>query len=193
MAYTSDGLVEYVKNVLHTPPTRYAWGGLMRVCTSNYLNQLAKMYPYKYTAQRKAYLANYYHSLYLCDCVGLIKSYYFGGVGSPKYNAQYDFNTLGMYHVAEVKGPICTLPEEPGVILYMKGHVGVYIGSGKCIECTLGDYGDGVVQTRVYGRGWTHWLKLPMIDYPDKPHTIDVTIKMNGGKSEWQGTLTLKD
>ena len=77
-----------------------------------------------------------------------------------------------MYSVSKTKGTIETLPEISGLILYMKGHVGVYIGNGECIECTLGKYGDGVVKTKVAGRGWTHWLQLPWLDYNDGVETV---------------------
>ena len=32
-------------------------------------------------------------------------------------------------------------------------------------------YGDGVVKTKVAGRGWTHWLQLPWLDYNDGVET----------------------
>ena len=50
----------------------------------------------------------------------------------------------------------------------IQGHVGVYIGNGEAVECTLGSYGDGIVKTKVKGRGWTHWLQMPEIAYSDK-------------------------
>ena len=76
------------------------------------------------------------------------------------------------------------MPELKGLILYKTGHVGVYIGNGKVIECTLGSRGDGVVETNISAVKWTHWLKLPEITYiqPEtgKPKkTISVAKKMN--------------
>lgn len=171
MALTSNGLVSYCKDVLKKP-TAYMWGGLMRTITVAYVNQLAAMYPSQYTATRCQYLYRISNQGYGCDCVGLIKSYLFGGVGSPKYVSKWDVNTNGLYAAATEKGDIQSLPEIPGVVLYMPGHVGVYIGNGECIECTLGNYGDGVVKTKVKGRGWTDWLKVPWIEYPEiKPDT----------------------
>ena len=45
----------------------------------------------------------------------------------------------------------------------MFGHIGVYIGGGEVIEAMGTRY--GVVKTQLAGRGWTHWLKIPGINY----------------------------
>ena len=42
-------------------------------------------------------------------------------------------------------------------------HFGVYIGNGYAIEAMGTRY--GVVKTRVAARSWTHWLKIPYINY----------------------------
>lgn len=173
MAYTNEGLVKYCKDILTSTKTAYMWGGLMKPITLDYINYKAAQYPNQYSKTRIAYLKRLIGTGYGCDCVGLIKSYYFGGIGSPKYDASKDTNTNGFYNIATEKGDINTIPEIPGLILYMDGHVGVYIGNGECIECTLGEYGDGVVKTKVSGRGWKNWLKIPYIKYlkPAPPQT----------------------
>lgn len=164
--FTAKGLVEYCKQALGWK-TVYMWGGLMRTVTQAFIDYKKKQYPKYYSTARVSQLQTKIGNYYGCDCVGLIKSYLFGGINSPKYKSKWDTNTRGMYSVSKTKGTIGTLPEMPGLILYMKGHVGVYIGNGECIECTLGKYGDGVVKTKVAGRGWTHWLQLPWLDYND--------------------------
>lgn len=164
--YTAKGLVEYCKQALNWN-TVYMWGGLMKTVTQSFIDYKKKQYPAYYNDSRVALLKSKIGNYYGCDCVGLIKSYLFGGINSPKYKAKQDTNTRGMFSISKTKGTIGTLPEQQGLILYMKGHVGVYIGNGECIECTLGKYGDGVVKTKVVGRGWTHWLQLPWLDYND--------------------------
>ena len=65
----------------------------------------------------------------------------------------------------EKKGPIATLPDVPGVILYHVNssgtmtHTGVYIGGGYAVEARAAKY--GVVKTTVASRSWTHWAALP--------------------------------
>lgn len=161
---TNEGLVAFCENTLKLD-TLYAWGGMMQICTDNLINRLSTMYPDKYTQQRKNRLQQSAKKSYLCDCVGLIKAYYFGGINVPKYSVSKDVSTSGMFSLAKTKGKINTLPETKGVILYMPGHVGVYVGNGYCIECTYGVYGDGVVKTSIINRGWTDWFYCPFIDY----------------------------
>ena len=62
-------------------------------------------------------------------------------------------------------GTIDTLPEIIGVALHKDGHVGYYVGGGYAVEWKGFSY--GCVKTKVQGRGWTHWYKLPFIDYND--------------------------
>ena len=63
------------------------------------------------------------------------------------------------------KGPISTLPDEPGVLLYhdngsgVKTHTGVSQGGGRCVEARNAK--NGVVNTAVAERTWTHWAALP--------------------------------
>ena len=56
------------------------------------------------------------------------------------------------------------MPEIPGVLVFMDGHVGVYEGNGYVIECTV-SCGGGVVRTALKSRSWVHWGKCPWISY----------------------------
>lgn len=55
------------------------------------------------------------------------------------------------------------MPDIPGLAVWHDGHIGVYIGGGQVIEAMGTKY--GVVKTELAGRGWTHWLKIPYINY----------------------------
>ncbi len=106
---TNTGLVKHAKTMLGLP-TSYMWGTLARKIDSGTIDWCRKTYPSMYSADRVAYLRNQIGKWYGCDCVGLIKSYYFGGVGSPKYTANRDYNTKvlpsirkhGMYAVDQL-------------------------------------------------------------------------------------------
>ena len=89
---TNKGLVQHAKQMLMLP-TSYMWGTLARKIDSGTIDWCKKTYPSMYSADRVAYLKKQIGKRYGCDCVGLIKSYYFGGVGSPKYTANRDYNT----------------------------------------------------------------------------------------------------
>lgn len=62
---------------------------------------------------------------------------------------------------------------EVGEAVWLKGHIGVYIGNGLCVECTP-RWSDGVQITAVHnigkiagynGRTWTKHGKLPHVNY----------------------------
>lgn len=170
------GLVRHCENALKLP-TKYMWGGVLRLIEKQY-NLLYSMYgidPAKgYTAERWNELSRLRnHGIYGVDCIGLVKSYYWGGVGSPKYDGNTDVNAGTMYNRATVKGTINTMPETPGLIVYSKTHphVGVYIGGGYTIESTLGSRGDGVVKHEI-DRFWEYWFQCPFISYNDDIDTV---------------------
>ena len=82
---------------------------------------------------------------------------------APVYNAAQDVSANGMYSRCKEKGKINTLPELPGVLVFMDGHVGVYIGNGYVIEARGFEY--GVVKTKLKNRPWVNWGKCPFITY----------------------------
>ena len=101
------------------------------------------------------------------DCIGLIKGYswYDPETGNINYgsNGMPDVSADQIYAQAAEKGSMSNMPEIPGLILHANGHVGIYIGNGYAIEAMGTRY--GVVKTRVAARSWTHWLKIPYINY----------------------------
>lgn len=170
------GLVQHCENALKLP-TKYMWGGIFRLIEKQY-DMLYSMYGNKpgtgYTPKRWDELSRLKNTgTYGVDCIGLVKSYYWGGVGSPKYDGKTDVNAGTMYNRAAVKGPIKTMPETPGLIVYSKTHphVGVYIGGGYTIESTLGSRGDGVVKHEI-DRFWEYWFQCPFISYNDDIDTV---------------------
>lgn len=66
----------------------------------------------------------------------------------------------------------------PGEVLYMKGHVGYYIGDGLALECTTWKNTNRVIMSNVtnvykidghkYQRKWLKHGKLPFLEYPAK-------------------------
>ncbi len=171
MTYTNSGLVAYCKEALKLK-TVYMWGGLFREVTQGYINQVSgiKEYAAQYPEARKAHLKSLIgKGYYGCDCVGLVKSYYFGGVGTANnakgYVGAWDYGVGTMYNAAKVKGKIATMPKKEGVLVMTSdfGHVGVYIGNGEVIECTLSSFGDGVVKTKLKARNWAWWCQCPVI------------------------------
>lgn len=188
---TANDLVAYAKELLEQK-TVYMWGGIARPVASGYISQLAGYYPTQYPAERQALLRSLVGGGYIgVDCVGLVKSCYWGGKGSPNYSASTDCNAGTMYTLASVKGAISTLPETPGLVLYCRTypHIGVYIGDGWVIESTLGSRGDGVVKTRLGAFSWEHWFECPYISYEnvetpaDSPTITENAVSFKTGSS----------
>ena len=174
MKYTNKGLVQHVKNALALN-TRYMWGGILRPITPAYVDMLSGIYgAAQYSESRIKMLKSLPSGYYGVDCVGLVKSYYWsgnenGGTGSKDYGkAGYpDVNANLMYQNARVKGPINTIPEVPGLVVYCKSHphVGVYIGNGEVVESTIKTAGDGVIKTKLKDWKWEYWFECPYIEY----------------------------
>jgi hypothetical protein len=174
MAYTNKGLVEYAKECLALGDNSvYVYGTYGDVLTKSLANSKREQYPKQNSTTRTKKYKNLCDGKhYAFDCVGLIKSYYWGGYGDPDYNGKTDKSANGMYSAAKVKGNIKDIPERIGILVQMDGHIGVYIGNGYVIECTpttkyakqkhgLG----GVCKTKLSDRKWLHWLECPYITY----------------------------
>lgn len=170
---TPEGLVAHANRALKEK-WWYVWGTFGQVLTSGLLESKASQYPYYNGGSKKAIHAKYIGRR-VSDCVGLIKGYcmWDSGVDNPIYAASLDHNTGMMYNAAKVKGVISTIPDRPGVCVYMSGHVGVYVGNGYVIECAGSR---GAIKTPlVNGTPWTHWFECPFIDYgkSSTPNTVE--------------------
>lgn len=182
MGLNNKDLVAHCKRFL-TMPTKYMWGEYGRIITENIIQQKANQYPNRYSENRKAELRKHINTHRGCDCVCLIKSYGWGFFTKWDYSAYPDRGTEGLFDMATEKGTINTMPEIKGLAVHMSGHVGVYIGNGEVIECTLSTFGDGVVKTKLQGRGWTHWYKIPLIEYfPAKKTNEEIAKEVINGK-----------
>ena len=159
---TAEGLVTHAEKALKEG-WWYVWGTFGNLLTEAKLKEKVDQYP-----QRNSYKKHSAHiGQIVSDCVGLIKSYMWWDdtQNKPVYDVTQDVDTGTMYNLATRKGPISSIPEEPGLCTYMSGHVGVYIGNGWVIECTGGR---GVVKTPLKGKGstsWTSWFACPYIAY----------------------------
>lgn len=144
----------------------YVWGTYGQVLTESLLDYKLQQYPDGVGKYEDFIRANWLNGR-ATDCVGLIKGY--GWLDSNDLTIKYGINGMPdigantMYHNATVKGPISTIPDTPGLAVWMDGHIGVYIGNGEVIEAS--GTKRGVVKTQLAGRGWTHWLKVPYIQY----------------------------
>ena len=174
---TGHGLAEYAIAQLGRP---YWWGCFGQLADGALYAQKKKQYPAYYTAAD--FSSQYGQKVH--DCVGLIKGYLWCDTpdGLPKYNAPQDVAVEGLYKKCSKRGNIGSIPETPGVCVFMQslGHVGVYIGNGEVVEAMGHAY--GVVKTKLKGRGWAYWGMPEWIDYAgETPQSAAPTAPLTRG------------
>lgn len=172
MTKTSKGLVEYAKAQLGLP---YWYGTFGQTGTAELYAAKKKQYPVYYSWEGTKY--DNFQSQYgkrVHDCVGLIKGYLWSDspTSKPKYKQTPDVSANDMRAACKEKGDISTMPDIPGVLVFMNGHVGVYIGNGEVIEARGHEY--GVVKTKLGSRPWRWWGKCPWVCYGEKPMQLTV-------------------
>lgn len=180
--FTNEHFAAFCQSMLGQP---YWYGTVIYKCTEALRSRKAEQYPSHYGSSRIARYKDDIAKKKVCaDCVGGCKGYAWtgGGIGviesigndntfASKYGGGNcpDKSANGMFAYAKSKGMdwgiIETLPEIPGLALHKDGHVGYYVGDGYAVEWK--GFSHGCVKTKVQGRGWTHWYKLPFIDYAD--------------------------
>lgn len=160
MSKTAAELVTYCKCQVGKP---YWWGTFGQRATAALLAEKRAQYPGYYTASDfSAQIGQRVH-----DCVGLIKGFLWSSTptSTPVYTPSQDVNVPGLYAKCSQRGSIASMPDIPGVCVFMGslGHVGVYIGDGEVIEARGHAY--GVVKTKLKARGWALWGMPDWIEY----------------------------
>ena len=150
----------------HSSGWGYVWGTYGHVLTRSYYEAKLAQYPEGVGNYADFILANWLGKR-TADCVGLVKGYCWFDPEAQSIgyaaNGMPDIATEQMIEWCDEKGSMETMPEIPGLLLWMDGHVGIYIGDGYAIEAMGTRY--GVVKTQVAGRGWVKWGKIPCIEY----------------------------
>ena len=166
-------LVEWAKNA-HAHRWGYVWGTYGQVLTESLYNSKAEQYPDEVGDYAEFIEANWVGGR-TADCIGLIKGYswFNSETGQIVYatNGMPDIGADAMYANATEKGTIDTLPEIPGLAIWREGHIGVYVGDGQVIHASSTTV--GVIQTSVAAGTWTHWLKVPYINYIEAEDPVE--------------------
>lgn len=190
--FTNEHFVAFCEKMLGQP---YWFGTCLYKCRASLLASKSRQYPDAYASSRQSrYQQDIEQKKVAADCIGACKGYAWtgGGIGvlesigtDKTYASKYGSNgcpdkgATGMFTYAKSRGMdwgvIDTLPEIVGLALYKSGHAGYYAGNGYAIEWKGFSY--GCVKTKVAGRGWTHWYKLPFIDYGDCNVTVPAPVE----------------
>ena len=144
----------------------YVWGTYGRILTRSLFEMKLEQYP-EDVGKYEEYISSNYIGKRTADCVGLIKGYSWYDPQTESFgyavNGMPDLSANQIYEYSDEKGTIDTIPEIPGLLVWMDGHVGIYIGNGEVIEAMGTHY--GVVRTQLSRRGWQAWAKVPGIVY----------------------------
>lgn len=164
-------LIDLVKN--HA--TVYAYGCFGNQITESLINEKAKQYPWWYSDTKKNELYKYAKLNYVVwgfDCVCMIKSILWGfsadtskSTGGAIYcsNNVPDLNADGMIQKCNyISHDFKNI--EIGEVVWLSGHIGVYIGNEQVVECSP-IWENKVQITKLSQRKWLKHGKLPWISY----------------------------
>lgn len=153
--------------------TCYARGTFGQCATSAFIRKKATQYPEWYTSIRIQNLEALPDDTRLFDCAGLIKGVFWNFPNTVyASNGLKDQNDQKMWESCKDRSEDFS-NIQIGELVWMQGHVGLYIGNGKAIECT-GAWENKVLISAVsnigfiqglHHRRWTGHGKLPFITY----------------------------
>lgn len=169
--------VEYAAWLIEQAKLRrpYWYGCYHLRCTEELLRKKRAQYPEHYGSDRMTrYRADIAAGQICGDCVnGAIKGAVWSELGTrePVYKSHDcpDRSADGMFEhckgVGMPWGEIGSIPDVIGVAVRFNGHVGVYVGRGEVVEWR--GFKHGCVITELKDRPWTHWYRLPWVEYVD--------------------------
>lgn len=153
--------------------TPYVMGTQGKVLTKDLYSRLVKWNPAKWFTLARRLKVKKWIGQEVTDCHGLIEWFV-----REQSGAAYDTTADGAFLAAQEKGEIGSIPEQPGICVRYKGHVGIYIGGGYVVEARGFDY--GVCITQLKSRPWTHWYRHNRIKYVDAALTTPEPAQING-------------
>ena len=161
-------LVEWAKQA-YAKKWGYVYGTYGEVLTESILTTKISQFP-EQVGDNEEFIRRHWLGGRTADCIGLIKGYAWFNcdTGQIEYrsNGVRDTGSDPMLDMATEKGTIDTMPDIPGIAVWMDGHIGIYVGGGQTIHAANTEL--GVIMTPLAQSGWTHWLKIPYISY-DQP------------------------
>ncbi len=201
---TGNDLAAAALAVARDHKTLYVLGGFGAPMNSKNKARYSSNNTYNRQTTRTAKIMAATASTFGFDCCGLIKGLLWGWTGDTTKNyggAAYESNDVPDKNANQMI-KICEGVSSDfeaivrGELLWIDGHVGIYIGDGLAVECTA-RWEDGVQVTAVHnigakdgynGREWTKHGKLPYVTYeePVVPKTVTLTMRQlkRGDKGE---------
>ena len=154
-----------------TEKTLYVMGGWGQKLTPSNKVNLINAQKYNKASTRKKMIEESDDDTRAFDCSGLIKSILWGYCGDDTITggARYGSRNVPDHNAAQLIGDCYGVSDnfeiiKPGEIVYMQGHVGIYVGDGYVVECTP-KWKNCVQRTRLEDRKWLKHGFLPYIEY----------------------------
>lgn len=190
MIKTAKELAAFCMDVVNNYKTLYVMG-----CFGAPMNQSNKTryingYTFNAKDERKAKIQAATADTFGFDCVCFIKALFWGWHGNPgqvyggavyKSNGVPDIGADQMLKVCtDVSTDFSTIV--PGELVWLPGHVGIYVGDGMAAEATW-EPDEGVqlqcvlpmgVKPGMPATGWVKHGKLPWISYEEEPKDTDI-------------------
>ena len=191
MSKTNIGLVAYAKELL-TRDTIYILGGISRRLTEAMIQTRINK-GCRHTIANQARIRQGI-GRFAYDCNAIMKCYLWEiSPGRINYDVPEgsDLGSRSLYNASKEKGPLSTMPDIPGLLVWTLdlGHMGVYVGKingiNQYIEATpaWGAWGVTTSADRNHPQGhnrqWAFWGKYHLIDYiQPKPEPKPTTVKV---------------
>ena len=178
MIKTGNELAAACLNVAKNFKTLYVMGCFGSPMTAANKERYCQNHSYNRQTTRQVMIKSATSDTFGFDCVCLIKGLFWGWSGdkSKTYGgAAYASNGVPDVSADGIIGKCKDVSTDfsklaVGELLWMSGHVGIYIGNGQAVECTPA-WKNGVQVTDVLnvksgtGRKWTKHGKLPYVTY----------------------------
>lgn len=169
-------LADTAKHIATQTKTIYVYGTYGRSLTESMIAYKAKQYPRFNTPTRtRKYRSLLGKGYYAWDCCGLIKGILWGWDGKTEVGyAKNGVPDVGANTMIQMCSGVSTSFSnmQIGEVVWMNGHIGIYIGAGQVVEATP-RWKDGVQITTLKGRGWTKRGKLPWVNYSADVPVLD--------------------
>lgn len=203
MIKTGKELASAAISVAENYKTLYVMGCFGAPMTAVGKARYCNNHSYNKQTERTAKILSASNDTFGFDCVCLIKGLLWGWVGDaakPYGGAVYRSNNVPDIDADSMMGVCVDVSEDfsviqPGEAVWLKGHIGIYVGDGLAVECTP-IWKDGVQVTAVHnlgtkdgynGRTWTRHGKLPYIRYETgsvKNYSLELPQVYRGCKGE---------
>lgn len=200
MIETGKELADAAKKVAEDHKTLYVLGCFGWPMTEQNKARAMGDYSYNRTVTRESMIRQADQNTFAFDCSNLIKGLLWGWNGDQQHQyggAVYRANNVPDLN-ADTIFSVCNGVSSDfsnilvGEALWMKGHIGIYIGDGLAVECTP-KWKNGVQITAVHnigeqtgynGRKWTSHGRLPYVRYEDSGFQIRLHLVRKGMKGD---------